>query len=117
MGFPALPYVSAKWAATTTASPMCTGKRCSHTANTFPSAFAPPGNRPHCFHTQEHSFRPRIHILNYLPLPNALYYSFSDPAAGQVLDPLCSLFDLGPCAKLLAAVALLRLLQVRARLQ
>ncbi|EFJ42713.1 hypothetical protein VOLCADRAFT_97155 [Volvox carteri f. nagariensis] len=42
-------------------------------------------------------------------IPNC--YGFADPARGVVLDPRSSLFDLGGCAKVLAALALLQLLQ------
>ncbi|GIL68305.1 hypothetical protein Vafri_21587 [Volvox africanus] len=38
-------------------------------------------------------------------------YGFADASRGVVLDPRSSLFDLGTCAKLLAALALLQLLQ------
>ncbi|GFR49888.1 hypothetical protein Agub_g11992, partial [Astrephomene gubernaculifera] len=45
------------------------------------------------------------------PFTLANCYGFQDASRGLVLDPRISLIDLGSCAKLLAAMALLKLLQ------
>ncbi|KXZ43592.1 hypothetical protein GPECTOR_86g386 [Gonium pectorale] len=45
------------------------------------------------------------------PFSLANCYGFQDVSRGSILDPCTSLWDLGGCARLLAAAALLRLLQ------